>query len=382
MMEIDYWLWLSLKKGYDSLKITRLLEIFDSPYEIYNTPKEDLKKMGIFSNKDIKTLSDKSLKVVESVKKKCQEKGIRILTYDSPNYPEKLKHIPEPPYVLYVKSREKINLNDKLCIGMVGNREATDYGKLVTGEIASGLSKAGVVVVSGMARGIDGASHAATIAAGGLTVAVLGCGVDICYPPEHKGLMAEIIENGMVISEYPPGSPPAKQHFPVRNRIISGLSDGIVVTEAPETSGSLITADYALKQGRDVFAVPGDIHKNRSVGTNNLIRQGAVLVTSAIDVLEEYELLYINTLKQSINNQKEEYKEEKENVDISDSEKYNGLSDSQMKIINNLSLKPQNLENLLLKTELSPDELSTELMMLEIGGFIKALPGKNFVLNV
>ncbi len=382
MMNIDYWLWLSLKKGYDSCKITNLLEIFSSPEEIYNTSKESLKKMGIFSNKDIRALSDKSLKSVENVKNQCRKYGIRILTYDSPNYPEKLKHIPEPPYVLYVRSSEKINLNDKLCIGMVGTREDTEYGRSAAGEIASGLSKAGVVVVSGMARGIDGASHAGALTAGGLTVAVLGCGAESAYPPEHKNLMSEIIENGMVITEYPPGSPPAKQHFPVRNRIISGLSDGVVVVEAPEKSGSLITADYALKQGRDVFAVPGDIHKNRSVGTNNLIRDGAVLVTSALDVLKEYELLYINTLKQSINNQKEEYKEEKESVILPDPEKYKDLDGAALKIVKALSIKPISLENLHLKTGLTPDELSTELMMLELNGYIKALPGKNFVLNV
>ena len=382
MMEIDYWLWLSLKRGYDSVKITKLLEVFSSPEEIYNTPKETLKKMGIFTNKDIKILSDKSLKYVETVKEQCRKYGIRILTYDSPNYPEKLKHIPEPPYVLYVRSKEKINLNDKLCIGMVGTREATEYGRNAAGEIASGLSKAGVVVVSGMARGIDGASHAGALTAGGLTVAVLGCGADVVYPPENKVLMNEIIENGMVITEYPPGSPPAKQHFPIRNRIISGLSDGVVVVEAPETSGSLITADYALKQGREVFAVPGDIHREKSKGTNNLIRECAVLVTSAIDVLKEYELLYINTLKQCINNEKEEYKEEKESIKLPDLDKYKDLGDVALEIIHALSLKPISLENLHIKTGLTPDELSAELMMLEIDGYVKALPGKNFVLNV
>ena len=382
MMEIDYWLWLSLKRGYDSVKITKLLEVFSSPEEIYNTPKETLKKMGIFTNKDVKILSDKSLKYVETVKEQCRKYGIRILTYDSLNYPEKLKHIPEPPYVLYVRSKEKINLNDKLCIGMVGTREATEYGRNAAGEIASGLSKAGVVVVSGMARGIDGASHAGALTAGGLTVAVLGCGADVVYPPENKVLMNEIIENGMVITEYPPGSPPAKQHFPIRNRIISGLSDGVVVVEAPETSGSLITADYALKQGREVFAVPGDIHREKSKGTNNLIRECAVLVTSAIDVLKEYELLYINTLKQCINNEKEEYKEEKESIKLPDLDKYKDLGDVALEIIHALSLKPISLENLHIKTGLTPDELSAELMMLEIDGYVKALPGKNFVLNV
>ena len=217
-------------------------------------------------------------------------------------------------------------------------------------------------------------------------MAVLGCGLDLAYPPEHSEMMEAISINGMVLSEYPPGTPPLSQNFPARNRIISGISDGVVVVEAPEKSGELITANYALQQGRDVFAVPGDITRGHSRGTNSLIRQGAVLVASAIDVLSEYEDVYINTLKQCINNSEEEYKEEKEPdsaafAPLTDA-RYDGLSETAKNILTRLSLDPVHFENLLNATSLSADELSSELTMLEIGGFVKTLPGKNFILNV
>ncbi len=387
MKMLDYWLWLSLKKGIAPDKLVAVLEQFSSPEEIYNMNEKQLKKAGL-TRKMARHLSDKDLSEVEAIKERCKEVGIRILTLDSPYYPQKLKEIPDPPCVLYVRSRERINLNDKICIGMVGNRKMSEYGRFAATEIAADLAKAGIVVVSGMARGIDGASHSGALSLGGVTVAVLGCGADIVYPPEHDKMMRAIIETGMVITEYPPGAPPISSHFPLRNRIISGLCDGVVVVEAPKKSGSLITADYALKQNRDVFAVPGDITKRRSLGCNKLIHQGAILVNSAEDVLREYEICYINTLKQCINNSEgEKEKSENEspkplqNLTGYENPRYNGLSESEKAVIKKLSFHPVSFEQLISETNLSADELSTALMMLEIGGFIKTLPGKHFVLN-
>ncbi|MBO5930511.1 MAG: DNA-processing protein DprA, partial [Clostridia bacterium] len=240
MTKLDYWLWLSLKEGIGQQKISHLLEQFDSPEEIFKLSKQTLKTIEGLGKEDVRALSDKNMKRAAFVKEQCKRFGIRILTYDSEFYPQKLKEIADPPHVLYVLSKTRINLNDKLCIGMVGNRVMTEYGRCVAQDIATQLSKAGVVVVSGMARGIDGTAHTATLHSGGIPVAVLGCGLDTAYPPEHDEMMEAICETGMVISEYPPGTPPAANHFPIRNRIISGLSDGIVVVEAPEKSGSLI----------------------------------------------------------------------------------------------------------------------------------------------
>jgi len=248
---IDYWLWLTLKDSLSADKITKLLEIFECPEEIYNTPKRKLLKIDGLTKEEIKELSNKSFKKVQSVKEECKKLGIRILTYDSSYYPEKLKHLPDPPYVLYVKSKERINLNDKLCIAVVGNRLMTEYGRGAAIDISKGLAVAGGIVVSGMARGIDGAAHTGALRENGLTVAVLGCGLDIAYPPEHSEMMNAIAETGMVISEYPPGTPPLAQNFPIRNRIISGLSDGVVVVE------HILLADDFVKIDEHILHVLG-----------------------------------------------------------------------------------------------------------------------------
>ncbi len=384
MTKLDYWLWLSLKEGIGQQKISHLLELFNSPEEIFKLSKQTLKTIEGLGKEEVRALSDKSMKRAAFVKEQCKRFGIRILTYDSEFYPQKLKEIADPPHVLYVLSKTRINLNDKLCIGMVGNRVMTEYGRCVAQDIATQLSKAGVVVVSGMARGIDGTAHTATLHSGGISVAVLGCGLDTAYPPEHDEMMEAICETGMVISEYPPGTPPAANHFPIRNRIISGLSDGIVVVEAPEKSGSLITADFALQQGRDVFAVPGDITRPHSVGTNNLIRQGATLVCSGLDILKEYEAVYRNILKQSTLQKEALQAPASKDTDFAlpKDGRYDGLSVTAMKIVSKLSLTPVHFDVLLGQTALTADELSAELMMLEIGGFVKTLPGKHFVLNV
>lgn len=386
MTDLDAWLWLSLKDNLGNKRILRLLETFETPVQLFQMDSKILAARRDLTEEEIQTLSDKDLSYAKRVKALCRENGIRILTYDSDLYPNKLKQIPDPPCVLYIYSRERINLNDKLCIAMVGNRLMTEYGRCAAVDIAKGLAAAGVVVVSGMARGIDGAAHSGALSAGGLTVAVLGCGLDIAYPPEHADLMETIGKNGMVISEYPPNTPPLAHHFPARNRIISGLCDGVVVVEAPEKSGALITAEYALQQGRDVFAVPGDITRGHSRGANNLIRQGAILISSAIDILTEYQDVYINTLKAYMSSVDDHDGEnaptEAANVEPSQDDRYDGLSETAKMIVGKLSLTPIHFDQLLQMTNLTADALSGELMLLEIGGFVKTLPGKNFILNV
>ncbi len=368
---------------------------YDSLEVLFRMDKKALKKEKL-TRKEVRLLSDKDTTEAELTKERCMEVGIRILTYDSAFYPERLKQIADPPVVLYVRSKERINLNDKICIGMVGNRLMTNYGEQAALQIAGGLAEAGVVTVSGMARGIDSASHRGSLLKGGKTVAVLGCGADVVYPPENGALMQNIIENGMVVTEYPPGTPPVGKHFPVRNRLISGLSEGVVVVEAPKKSGSLITADLALKQNRHVFAVPGDITRKQSLGCNKLIGQGAILVNDASDVLKEYELLYRNTLKQYMNHAKEQQtanevflgdslKTQKSSSSVPDMNVhpvYHNLSDVQKRIVSALSINPIHVETLSTLTGLTLDELATELMLLEIDGVVKSLPGKHFVLHV
>ena len=284
LQEVDYWLWFALKTGMSPKRRIELLERFGSPEVLFHMDKKKMKKEKL-SIRDKLFLADKDMDYANRVKERCKEVGIHILTYHSPAYPEKLKEISDPPCVLYVRCRNKINLNDKICISMVGNRDMTKYGELAANELASGLARAGVVVISGMAAGIDSASHIGALNGGGLTVAVLGCGADIVYPRYNDTLMHSIIEHGMVITEYPPGTPPIGKHFPVRNRIISGLSEGVIVVEAPAKSGSLITADFALEQGKDIWAVPGNINSKNSEGTNRLIKDGAYVFLGTNDFI-------------------------------------------------------------------------------------------------
>ncbi len=229
-----------------------------------------------------------SLESAYEVVNDCDKKGIDILTIDNVSYPERLRSIYAPPVVLYMKGRS-IDFIRHVSIGMVGSRRMTDYGAKASYRISRELAASGAVVVSGLALGIDACAHRGALDAGGLTAAVLGCGLDVVYPPENEALMKEIETKGLLISEYTPGVPPLSRHFPARNRILAGLCDGVCVVEAPQKSGALITASLALEQGRDIFAVPGSIFSSASEGPLRLLREGAIPVGGANDILLEYE---------------------------------------------------------------------------------------------
>ncbi|MBQ4515212.1 MAG: DNA-processing protein DprA [Clostridia bacterium] len=394
MTELKYWLWLSLALYQNSHKMTSLLEKFDTPLDIYNADKDDFRQIENITIKNIERLCDKRLIFAEQVMDECRKKGIRIMTFDSEYYPKLLANIFDPPYVLYVKSRNRIDLNNELTVAVVGTRTMSDYGRDTALKIGSDLASAGVTVVSGMARGIDGAALSGALSAGGKTVAVLGCGVDIAYPPEHGAMMQKIAETGMVISEYPPGSPPLPNHFPVRNRIISGLSSGTVVVESAETGGSLITASQALEQGRDVFAVPGMVTELKSDGTNELIRQGAHLVSSALDIISEYQSEYVNIFEKAM--QTEQVRTQTEPAIVKkvvskipapelpsvDNNLYKELPDNEKRIIDCISLTPTHVDTLAEKTNLSASELNSALTLLEMKGLIKQIAGRHFILKI
>jgi len=395
MTDVDYWLWLSLKKAMTASKMQKLFTFIPTPKKMYDMSKDELSTIKGFDKRTIAVLSDKRLDRVKEVKDLCRKYSIRILTFDSPNYPENLRQIPAPPYVLYTRNEKSINLNACIRIAIVGNRDSTDYGERIAHDFSYDLANNGIAVVSGMAKGIDSAAHRGCIDAGGLTVAVMGCGLDMPYPKENKDLMEKIIKTGIAISEYPPKDEPLNWHFPQRNRIISGLSQGTLVVEAPRRSGSLITARYAIDQDRDLFAVPGDINKERSAGTNNLLKEFAIPATSARDIFdyysfENYEIANIKNLqKQSGLKTNDEYKEDKKEKIIKETKKsadlnsdfYKDLSEEEKHIISKLSYNPVNFDELLNLTGLSASELATKITMLEIKGKLKTLPGKNFTLN-
>jgi len=284
--------------------------------------------------------------------------GIRVVTWDEEAYPAMLRHIHNPPYVLYY--RGQIDCLAGTAIALVGSRLASYYGKNTARKLGRELAARGIVVVSGLARGIDSEAHRGALETG-QTVAVLGCGLDVVYPPENKKLYSEIADNGAVVSEFPCHIGPEPGNFPMRNRIISGLCRGVVVIEAQEKSGALITADFALEQGRDVFAVPGPINSKSSVGTNNLIKQGAKLVSSLEDIIEEYEDV-ASTLSGEL---------AQPVLPL--------LSREENQILESIENDPGHFDYLLERTGLNIGQLSTLLLQLELRGIITALPGNYYI---
>ena len=278
-----YWIWLSLIKNLGSKRKLRLLELYKTPEEIYKLTKEELLNInGIGEAIANDIMISKNEKILNDHIKYMNENNIKIININEREYPQALKEIYDPPISLYVKGNiEKLNNKN---IGIVGCRECTAYGKKSAEYFAYNLSKQNINIVSGLAKGIDSYAHLGSLNTGN-TIAVLGNGLDIIYPKENLELANEIIKRGgTIISEYPCGTKPDKMKFPARNRIISGISKGVIVVEAKEKSGTLITVDFALEQGRDVFVVPGNINSINSVGTNDLIKQGARLVTTYEDI--------------------------------------------------------------------------------------------------
>lgn len=278
-----YWIWLSLIKNLGSKRKLKLLELYKTPEEIYKLTKEELMNInGIGEAIANDIMISKNEKILNDHIKYMNENNIKIININEREYPQALKEIYDPPISLYVKGNiEKLNNKN---IGIVGCRECTEYGKKSAEYFAYNLSKQNINIVSGLAKGIDSYAHLGSLNTGN-TIAVLGNGLDIIYPKENLELANEIIKRGgTIISEYPCGTKPDKMKFPARNRIISGISSGIIVIEAKEKSGTLITVDFALEQGREVFVVPGNINSINSVGTNDLIKQGARLVTTYEDI--------------------------------------------------------------------------------------------------
>ena len=278
-----YWIWLSLIKNLGSKRKLKLLELYKNPEGIYKLTKEELINInGIGEAIANDIIISKNEKILNYHIKYMKENNIKIININEREYPQALKEIYDPPISLYVKGNiEKLNNKN---IGIVGCRECTTYGKKSAEYFAYNLSKQNINIVSGLAKGIDSYAHLGSLNNGN-TIAVLGNGLDMIYPKENLELANEIVKRGgTIISEYPCGTKPDKMKFPARNRIISGISSGIIVIEAKEKSGTLITVDFALEQGREVFVVPGNINSINSVGTNDLIKQGARLVTTYEDI--------------------------------------------------------------------------------------------------
>lgn len=289
MSQLKYWVWLSQKERITAHTRAELLLHFDTPRDIYFADANELKHVPGLTKRDIDLLLDKDLDPAERVLEKCDMGNISIMTMQDAAYPLLLKNSPDAPALLYYKGRMPA-FDEEIGIAVIGTRSPSGYGLSIADQISYDIARGGGYIISGMARGLDSAAHRGALRAGKPTAAILGCGVDVVYPPENRELYHDIVAAGVVISEYPPGSEPAHWHFPERNRIISGVSLGVLIVEAGAKSGTLITARHAEEQGRDIFAVPGSINAPMSVGTNAIIRDGyAKLVVCAADVLCEYE---------------------------------------------------------------------------------------------
>ncbi len=359
--DVFFWLALSLTPGLGSVLIKRLLERFNSPEAIFHASKKELSGIeGLGEKVAGEIRKGPQRKTVERELSLLERAGGRIITLKDDDYPRRLKDIYDPPALLYV--RGELRKEDELAVAIVGSRKTAPYGRWITEKVGEDLAHHGVTVVSGMARGIDSLAHKGAIQGGGRTIGVLGCGVDVIYPSENKILFHQIIEHGAVLSEFPMGSPPEAGHFPKRNRIISGLSMGVVIVQASAESGSLITAGYALEQGREVFAVPGNVGAEGSRGTNQLIKDGAKLVESSDDILEEI-------LPQW----------RREDGDTRESEKPGANLVGEEEILYNLlGETPLHIDEIIRESQLDPGRVSSLLLNLELKGLISQWPGKSF----
>ncbi len=390
LTELKYWLWLTLKRELSARKVTMLLEHFGTPEAVFAAESADVEQIENLGQKESEAVLDKSLRRASTVIEDCKRKNVKILTYDSPYYPELLAKIYDPPYVLYARCRERIDLNEHVTVTVVGTRRASSYGVRSAETLGSALAENGVTLVSGMAKGIDAAAMSGALSAGGKVVAVLGSGVDICYPLENLELMQRTIDCGIVLSEFPPGTPPFSRNFPVRNRIISGLSLGTVVAEAPRRSGALITARVAAEQGRDVFAIPADITRKEARGSNQLIHDGAKPILSVEDVLGEYRSLYGARFEKNRPVWKDlpteavmpavqtEVLKPKQSVEERFAQM--NLSDIERRVLSLLSEEPKHIDTLT-ASGMSAAELSATLTLLEMKGVVRGMPGRQYCLQ-
>ena len=386
---LKYWVWLSELKGLRNQTRLALLRRFGDPESIFYADADELLLTDGVERSQLKLLENHDLAPADRILADCQRLDIRLLTLSDAAYPGRLKNIYDPPALLYCKGRLPL-LDDLLCVAVVGTRDCTPYGVACAEKLGFGLASGGAAVVSGLAQGLDAAAIRGALRAGGVTVGVVGNGLDVYYPYESRYLYEDVASAGILLSEYPPGTEPASGHFPVRNRIISGLSLAALVVEAPEKSGALITAATALEQGRDVFAVPGPIDAPASVGCNCLIRDGAGLVSDASDILREYEGRFVLNLKESreqpetLGYQARMAPEPKPvaptlSLRHSDAE----LTDDQIAVLKALSdTEPMQVDDLTELVEIPTRRVLSALTVLEIDQYVAQHPGKRYTRTV
>jgi DNA processing protein len=355
--EDRYWVGFNIVRGIGPVRLRALLDYFGDVERAWHAPSQELRSAGLDRRSIESLLAARSAVNLDQELERIKDAGVCVLTWQSPGYPRLLLEIHDPPPVLYVKG--SIMENDAWAVAVVGTRRASSYGREVTRQLAASLARNGITVVSGMARGIDGEAHRAALEAGGRTIAVLGCGVDVIYPPEHRDLAAEITAHGALVSDYPMGTKPEGRNFPPRNRIISGLSLGVLVVEAGRRSGAHITADFAADQGRDVFAVPGSILARGSVGTNRLVQDGAKVVLGPEDILEELNLTMV--------------------VEQVEARQVLPADETEAVLLSHLSTEPVHVDELQRQLELPIAQVTSTLALMELKGMVRQVGSMKYI---
>lgn len=358
MSDVKYWVGFNLIPGIGRARFSLLEKHFGTLEKAWHASSAELAAAGLDA-RSVKAILTKRPKIsLDAELEKLEQYKVTVFTWNDPGYPAKLKEIYDTPPVLYV--RGSITSEDEWSVAIVGTRQATIYGREVTQRIVGDLARNKITIVSGLAQGIDSAAHQAALEAGGRTIAVFACGLDVVYPASNLKLARSIMEHGALVSDYPLGTRPKGENFPRRNRIMSGLSLGVLVVEAGKTSGALITANLALEQNREVFAIPGNILSPRSEGTNRLIQEGAKLVRNAEDILEELNLTMVS-----------QQLEMKETIPANDTESL---------LLRHLSKEPTHIDEVRRESGLPIATVSSTLAMMELKGMVRQAGGMNYVL--
>ncbi len=357
MDDKPYWVAFNLVRGVGAVRLQALIDHFGDASSAWRAQPEELRAAGLSTKVLERLLELRGSLDLDKLWSRIVAQGIQVITWEDGGYPRRLKEIEQPPPVLY--SRGELVPEDDFAVAIVGTRRITPYGRQVAEDLSAFLASNGITIVSGLARGVDATAHAAALRAGGRTIAVLGSGVDRIYPPENRGLADQIIGRGAVLSDYPVGTAPEATNFPPRNRIISGLSLAVVVIEAGETSGALITAEFAAEQGREVFAVPGSILAPQSKGTNKLIQKGALPLLTAQDLLQALNLTRVSAQKSA-----------RQVLPADDVEKQLLLA---------LSDEPLHVDDLRNQTGLPVEKVSAALVMMELKGMVRQVGAMHYV---
>jgi len=357
MDDKKYWIGFNLIKGIGAVRMQGLVAYFGELESAWRASPAELAAAGLGLKVIERVIQARDNVDLDKVWEKIEKQGIKILTWQDEAYPQRLKEIDQPPPVLYI--RGEYLPDDLFAVAIVGTRRVTPYGRQITEELASYLAANGMTVISGLARGVDAIAHQATLKAGGRTIGILGSGVDKIYPPEHRGLAEQMMARGAIISDYAPGTPPEASNFPPRNRIISGLSLAVVVIEAGETSGALITAEFAAEQGREVFAVPGSILAPQSKGTNKLIQKGAQPLLSVSDLMQALDITRVG-----------EHKAARKTMPADETE---------AKLLTVLSSEPLHVDEIRSQAELPIEKVSAALALMELKGMVRQVGGMNYV---